>query len=144
MDATILDVNSFYNQFPRLKAKFSEDRIAYWHGQFQSLYEKKQWGQFWARGANLYAAHNLVIEDTINDSEDAFTIANGQATVVHKEVGPLYKTMSYSGKHTALVNQGQWGLTLYGQQFFQLIRMIGVGGRLIGPSSNKENQQILI
>lgn len=123
--ASVIELGDFRRQFPEFgEEEYTDERVLYWLGLFQDLYQnRKQFAQFYNRACYLWTAHNLVIAERLKEdnAETSFELANGQATVVHKEVGPLYKTMSYSGKLTAIPGQGQYGLTIYGQQFFDII-----------------------
>lgn len=76
--------------------------------------------------AELYVAHYITLEYQAQKAAAAGAAPGQQTGVVSgKSVGPI--SVSYDNMVTALENAGQWGLTIYGQRFWQLAEMAGAG-----------------
>lgn len=129
---TILSSQNFKTMFPVFD-KEDDIRISFWITLFENSYDKERFAQFWEQGCYLYVAHNLTLEiqanKAISDSngDGIAEISAGVVTSSYKSTGPLIKSKSYSNKGTALEGQGQWGATIYGQRFFQILKIVGMG-----------------
>lgn len=76
--------------------------------------------------AELFVAHYITLEYQAQKAAAAGAPPGQQTGVVSgKSVGPI--SVSYDNMVTALENAGQWGLTIYGQRFWQLAEMAGAG-----------------
>ena len=134
----ILDSQNFKKMFVEFK-DVEDSRVTYWINFFTSIYDYKRFAQFWERGCYLYVAHNLYIElrlrNSITTDEDGNVVVNDDASILasgnlisdYKSTGPLVRSKGYNNRSTAIEGQGQWGTSIYGQQFFQLLKMVGMG-----------------
>lgn len=82
-------------------------------------------------GAELYVAHNIAIQsrDMIAGSKGGgvgFASSTGVGAVSAKSVGD--GSVSYDVQATVNSSGGAWNLTTYGTRFFQLAKMVGMGG----------------
>lgn len=82
-------------------------------------------------GAEMFVAHNLVLERQAEAAASRRGIP-GQASgpISSKSVGPL--SISYDTGAAAELEAGHWNLTVYGQRFVRLARMVGAGGIQVG------------
>lgn len=90
----------------------------------------RRWGQFYAIGQELYAAHFLVLDAT--DVQAATRgVLPGQQTgpAVSKSVGGVSVTFAEYAtlEGGAQSNAGQWNLTVYGKRYLRMAKMAGMG-----------------
>ena len=94
------------------------------------------WNNMLDRGAQLFAAHYLVL-----DAQANATAANGGVPglevgpVSSKGVGPLSK--SYDTTVGVNPDAGHWAQTMYGRRFYQMQRMVGMSGATIVPDASQ-------
>ncbi len=127
-----LTVAEFRKQFPNFTAdEYKDDRIEFYIDMADTQLIPHRWGTMLLKAAGYYIAHYVAIEKYIEDAgpDGAFELARGPQTASTETVGPLTESGTYGGTGTyALPNQGQYGLTWYGQRFKQLQRIYGGGG----------------
>lgn len=145
----MLSPENFIEMFPFFK-EVDVNRISFWISIFEDTYSEDRFAQFWERACYLFVAHNLYLEmkaGAISVSEDgsatipstAQELAAGTISSTYKAVGPLIKSTSYNSRGaTALSGEGDYGLTIYGKQFWRIVNIIGIG-ILYAPGSAKDN-----
>lgn len=86
----------------------------------------RRWGIALDLGAQLYAAHNLVLERLANaEASNGAPPGTFTGPVSSKTVGEL--TISYDPGMGINKDDAQWGLTHYGTRFVKLARQFGAG-----------------
>ena len=89
-----------------------------------------KWSTVFGLGCELFAAHNLVLEQ----KDYAISLRGGvpginAGVVSSKGVGGA--SISYDTSSGVEANAGHWNLTIYGRRFMRLARMAGMGGAII-------------
>lgn len=90
-----------------------------------------RWGQLLDYGKQLFAAHNLALEDKANrEAALGGTPGVGFGVISSKSAGPV--SLSLDVTTAAEQGAGYWNLTVYGLRFFRLVRVVGMGGLQLG------------
>jgi len=128
-----MDAATFRTAFPAFadSAKFPDARVAFWLSVGGKRLSAERWGDLLDQGLCLFAAHNMTLEtaaaqDTAGTG--GMSAAAGPVVSESKAVGPLSKSKSYNSATTAWAAAGAWNSTIYGQQFYELMQLVGVGG----------------
>lgn len=123
-----MDVAQFRLDFPEFAddAVYTDHMVNFWAGIGVELIDLDRWGNLFTQGQSLFVAHNLVIQR--RNMSGAASGGSGMSfgVVSSKSVGSV--SVSYDNSLVVMPNAGQWALTVYGLQYLQLARMIGVGG----------------
>ena len=127
-----MDAAGFRAAFPAFsEALFPDARVAFWLLVGSKRISAERWDDLYDTGLCLFAAHNLTLERAAaldTNGTGGMSVAAGPVTSDSKSVGAISKSKSYSQATTARPNAGQWNATIYGQQFYDLLMLIGVGG----------------
>lgn len=130
-----MDVAAFREAFPQFTAELVPDaRIAFHLRVGDKLLSSARWGDLRDEGLGLYAAHQLTLE--LEAAKDAagtggISAAAGPVTSETKTVGGVSHSATRAGaaaQGAALANAGQYNSTVYGQQYWQLVQIVGAGG----------------
>lgn len=108
------------------KGNYTDGRVSFWLSFASKVMDVQRWGELLDHGAYLLVAHNLAIEAR-SSKDAAFGKAPGQATgiVTNKSVDKV--SIGYDASSVAEEGAGAYNLTVYGQQFIRLARLIGAG-----------------
>jgi len=127
-----MDIAGFRAAFPAFTEDLHPDvRVSFWLTVGSKRLSADRWDELLDQGLCLYVAHNLTLERAASlDTSGAggMSAASGVVTGESKTVGPLSKSKSFSQATTANPEGAQWNATIYGQQLFDLMRLVGVGG----------------
>lgn len=128
----------FKEMFPLFKS-VDDTRVIFWITLFASTYSEKAFAQLWEQGCYLYVAHNLFLElkterllnnNTENPTEAIVaggdSVSSGVLTSEYMATGPVIHSKSYTNKNTVLSGIGEWGQTVYGQRFYQILQIVGI------------------
>lgn len=97
--------------------------LNFWSSVAVELVDVSRWGNLYDQGISLFVAHNLAIQKKNMSGGIPGSVTGA---VSGKTVGRV--SVSYDNAVAAIKDGGQWNLTVYGMQYLQLARMIGVGG----------------
>jgi hypothetical protein len=127
-----MDIAQFRLDFPEFAdmSCFPNSMIALWSGIGEQLVDQNKWGDLWLRGVQLFTAHNIVIaNNNVKAADRGAQTGTGTAGVISsKSVGDV--SISYDNSaSTSSMNpeDGHWNTTMYGRQYVQLVRLIGMG-----------------
>lgn len=127
-----MNAAEFRAAFPAFTAELHPDaRVDFWLLVGSKRLDEDRWGDLYEQGLCLFAAHNLTLERAASldpTGTGGMSAAAGPVTSESKTVGPISKSKSYSQATTANPAAGQWNLTIYGQQLYELMQLVGVGG----------------
>lgn len=108
-------------------AKYPEPMVQFWLNLAVLSLPELRWGDWWAIGQELFAAHQLVVAaNNIKVAGRGNTPGVVSGPVASKSVDKV--SVSYDAGAVALTDGGFWNLTTYGIQFLQMARMVGAGG----------------
>ena len=92
-----------------------------------------RWDELLADGMALFTAHYLTLERAATKAGDGgMEAAAGPVVSVSKTVGGVSKSENRAGAAaTGYAEAGHWNDTVYGKQFYELMRLIGAGGTVV-------------
>lgn len=126
---------SFRGDFPVFAdaARYPEPSISFWLGLARKLLRADRWDDLIDIGAELFVAHNLVLERRAQDLAD-----NGG--VPGLTTGPINSqsvdkaSVGYDTGAGIELDAGHWNNTIYGTRFIHLARLVGAGPVQVGVS----------
>lgn len=130
MTVTVASLRSAMPEFSDA-AVYPDPQISFWLDLAPKVFDAGRWGELLDHGMSLFIAHNLVLQSRA--TKDAqFGKAPGQASgpVTSKSVDKV--SISYDVSSAAEEGAGSYNLTVYGQQYIRLARIIGAGPVQIG------------
>lgn len=136
----VLTVGQFRAAFPAFAdpARFTNEEVQWWINQACAppnstpAINKYRWGQFYELGLNLFVAHNLAVQDMMNQraglpgmggSSYISTPLTGSGVASSKSVDGV--SLSYDNQIGMEHDAGWWGSTTWGNQFLYYLRMAG-------------------
>lgn len=130
----LVTADEFISDFPEFtdKSKYPESALIYWLSVATILLNTCRWGNLVVVGAELFAAHHLVLEAQAND-----TVKRGgwpgisKGAVTAESAGQV--NVTYDAAVALEEGGGHWNLTVYGTRFYRLARMAGAGPIQVGP-----------
>lgn len=119
--------------------RFPTGQIQFWLTFAYGMLNPVRWGAQLDMAAQLYAAHNIVLErqalDQANVNNSLNSGAPGVASGPISAKGVDKNSVSYSVDTTATPGEGDLNYTIYGQRLARLIRIFGMGPVYVnGPS----------
>ncbi len=133
---TLEDFYTFYPQFQALDNL--PDNVVEMYIQFANqCVNIKRWGEeFWQLGMCLFVAHfcSIYLMGNVSHNADAQSVlAAGQirGLVNSKSVGDVSIGYDFSMATQNVSSWGQFNLTLYGNQFVSIAKLLGKGGMYI-------------
>jgi hypothetical protein len=133
-------IQTFRGAFPQ----FSEELFPAGRVEFYLLLARKQlnparWDDLLPEGLGLFIAHYLTLEAEARKTKDGTGgIAAAAGPIIAdsetKTVGGVSKSRSISRAGPAAQahpSAGQWNLTFYGRQYWDLVQIVGAGGTVV-------------
>ncbi len=129
-------VQEFRESFPQ----FTEDlfpaaRVEFYLRLAAKQLNPERWEDLLPEGTGLFVAHYLTLEREAQKDKTGtggIGAAAGPVTAESKSVGGVSKSVTRAGPTaTTNVAAGQWNLTIYGQQYWQLVQIVGAGGTVV-------------
>ncbi len=128
-----MDAATFRTAFPAFadSAKFPDARVAFWLSVGGKRLSAERWGDLLDQGLCLFAAHNMTLETAA---------AQDHRRDRRHERGGRSRGLGVQGRRAAVqIQELQLGdhplgrgrsleSTIYGQQFYELMQLVGVGG----------------
>lgn len=133
-----MDVAAFRESFPQFTVDLVPDTRVQFHLTVAGkLLPATRWDDLLDQGVSLYVAHQLTLELEALKTQDGtggIDAAAGAVTSETKTVGSMSHAVTRagaSGQGSALINAGQYNSTVYGQQLWQLMQIVGAGGMVV-------------
>ncbi len=127
-----MDVASFRAAYPAFTPEIaSEERVAFHLRVAGKRLPPDRWGDMLEDGMGLYVAHKLTLEARANKSTDgtgAMDAAAGLLANESKTVGSVSVSRGYASPAAANAKMGGFAATTYGQDFWELMMIVGAGG----------------
>ncbi len=122
-----MDIAQFRIDFPEFadNAVYTDGMISFWDGIAQKSVDVTRWGDLYTQGVSLFVAHNIALQARNVAGSGSGGAGFVAGAIASKSIGDV--SVSYDNAIAKLDNAGQWALTIYGQQYLQLARMIGAG-----------------
>jgi hypothetical protein len=126
----VVSVGGFRAAFPAFSDAdaYPDARVEFWLGLAQKMLSRARWGSVYCEGAYLYAAHGLTVERRASGGAggDGDAGSVGAVTSESQAIGGMSYSQSFDT--SAYAGGGQMASTVYGQQYLDLVRVIGAGG----------------
>lgn len=131
--AITVDHAVFRKDFPVFAdaARYPEPSVSFWLGLAGKLLPENRWCDVLNFGAELFVAHNLVLERRSQDAVDNGGVP-GMTTGPTSSQSAGSVSVSYDVNAGIIAGEGHWNLTTYGVRFIQLALMIGAGPIQVG------------
>lgn len=125
-----MDVATFRQQFPEFSdpTAYTGDSISLNLSLGALSLDADVWGDFRDRGLGLFVAHNLSL-DAQNAAQAAAGGTPGKVTGLQTSKSVDKVSASYDVGAVTYEGAAFWNLTSYGVRFYQLMRIVGAGGR---------------
>ncbi|MCL1939541.1 MAG: DUF4054 domain-containing protein [Desulfovibrionaceae bacterium] len=136
----MLSVEGFRESFPHFtEALFPDGRVRFYLKLAGKRMSAERWDDLFPEGMGLFVAHHLTLEAEVQKATDGSGGINAAAGAVvseseSKTVGGVSKSKSVTRAGSASSGDplaGQWNLTIYGQQYWQLVQLVGAGGAVV-------------
>ncbi|MDR1495644.1 MAG: DUF4054 domain-containing protein [Clostridiales Family XIII bacterium] len=120
------DIEGFRAAFPAFidTGVYSDARVQFWLNLALKLLNRARWGNLYDEGVYLFSAHGLTMEHrslTFGDAGGSGAVTSESQSIGNMSYSQSYDASAYSGG-------GQMSSTIYGQQYLDLVRIIGAGG----------------
>lgn len=126
---TAEEITTFRTNFPEFSDDdtYSDSMITFWSGIAESRLNEVRWGDLLTHGIDLMTAHYLTIARK-NAIAGQVGRVPGEASgvITNKSVGGV--NIGYDTSSVALENAGNFNLSTYGREFWQLAKIVGIGG----------------
>ena len=127
-----MDVAGFRQAFPSFTEALHPDARVAFHLRVAGLrLPPDRWGDFLEDGTGLYVAHHLTLEAKAAQAKDGTGGIDAAAGALASEsvsVGSVSKSKSYASAAPVNPDAAHWNATIYGQQFRDLVSVVGMGG----------------
>ncbi|MDR0653305.1 MAG: DUF4054 domain-containing protein [Synergistaceae bacterium] len=103
---------------------YPDARVQFWLNLAQKMLSGARWGSIYEEGVYLYAAHYLTVEGVAGSASGdggSGAVSSESQSIGDTSFSVTYDTSGYAGA-------GQMASTKYGQQYLDLVRIIGAGG----------------
>ena len=115
---------------------FPDAQIEFWNGVGIASLNEKRWGTLYSYGMELFVAHNIALSAINVRVANRGQIPIGAAGMVtNKNAGDV--SVGYDTNNVKIEGAGNYNMTVYGRQFFQMVRILGVGGLQIPQNSDR-------
>lgn len=124
-----MDIALFRAAFPEFsdEVKYPDPQLTFWSTAADALLNVERWGALLTQGRYLFVAHNIALAAVDVIAGDAGRTPGLTAGVItNKTVGGV--SISYDANSVMLEGAGNYNMTKYGREFWQLMNIVGMGG----------------
>lgn len=139
------DLNTFQTYFPEFSdnTKFPEIRVLFWISIALQQLSGTDWGLLYEQGVFLYVAHKLTLEYSNKlASASGGQLGDANGPINNRTIADV--SYSVDTAQTSYANAGYWNETLYGRNFWELVRMVGSAPIQLGYEDQGTTQLGLI
>lgn len=127
----MISESDFRQAFPVFADKdvYPTAQFNFWLNFSKKMLNECRWADLYDEGQMLFVAHYLVLyarEAEATSNGDSANAGQVQGVETSKSVDKV--SMSFDVSKITLDDAGHWNMTTYGIQFYQLLRMVGMGG----------------
>jgi hypothetical protein len=127
-DLIVFDIPTFRKAFTEFSdtSKYPDTMITFWSSFTTGMINPCAWGTMTLMGIQLYTAHELVLaSQNARAGQIGGTPGLQGGNTSSKSVGSV--SVSYDTQTTSETGAGYYNLTVYGKQFYRLVKMFGAG-----------------
>jgi len=128
---------TFRANFPEFvsAANYPTVQIDYWAAIAYKMINADRWGDLTDTGAELYVAHNIVLEARAVAEAGAGAIPGGTTgPIASKSVDRV--SIGYDVGSGTEEGGGHWNLTIYGTRYLRMAKMMGAGPVHVGTGNS--------
>lgn len=130
MTITVAQLRADYPEFSS-SATYPAPVIQFWLNFAYNFLNADRWGNSIDMGAELFAAHNIVLEQKAQASAQVGGVPGEQVgPIASKSVDKV--SVNYDVGSGIEPDAGHWNLTVYGTRFIRLSKMMGAGPLQVG------------
>lgn len=123
-----MDIPAFRAAFPEFTdtAVYPDAQITFWAALAEKQVLLSVWGTVYTQGVQLYVAHEITLAaQAVKAAASGGAPGTFGGVAASKAVGSV--SVSYDQATTTEKDAGYWNLTLYGRQFYRLMKIFGAG-----------------
>lgn len=124
----MFNTSTFRQHFPEFgdESKYPTPELEFEASIAEKLLNQCRWGNLYEQGIELYVAHAAAIDAKNKRAAAVGAIPGANGVQQSKAVGSV--STSYDTQVASEQGAGYYNLTVYGQKFWRLMRLIGAGG----------------
>lgn len=113
--------------------EFPDTQVDWWLINCDWRFNKDRWAELYELGLFLLVAHNLTLQKASSlTPTSGMDAAAGPISGTSRSAGGVSISTSRTGNSaTASSGAGQYNLTVYGQQYWDLARLVGAGAEVM-------------
>lgn len=129
-------INEFRDLFPQFRSSinYPDSIIQYRFNMADLVLNKSRFGDLFYYAVHLYIAHYLVLYDRDNKDHESGSVSGIISGTSIDKVSVTYDTTNILNPNARF-----WNYTRYGQELYQLMMLIGAGGKQILSRDNRGN-----
>jgi hypothetical protein len=138
--STITDPPTFRSHFPEFAdtTVYPDTQVQFYIDLNSAVLPAYRWGSMLQAGVELMTAHELALSQRALQAGASGGIPGGAGGLMtNKSVSKV--SVGYDVNITGIEGGGPWNYTIYGQRFYWLMRMVGIGGYEVLSDSAGDN-----
>jgi hypothetical protein len=126
--STISDPPTFRSHFPEFgdTTKYPDSQVQFYLDMSSAALDPLVWVTLIQPGVELMTAHMLALSAYAMQGSGNGVPGLAKGLMTNKSVSKV--SVGYDVNVTAMEGAGPWNYTMYGQRFYWLMRMVGIGG----------------
>jgi hypothetical protein len=127
-----MDITAFRAAFPEFASivKYPDAQITFWSTMGEALLNESRWGDLYDYGLQLLVAHNITLA-ALNAAAGTKGKTPGQQSGIVSSKGLGGVSVGYDTGSVSMQGAGDYNLTSYGRQYWQLMNVVGMGGSYV-------------
>jgi hypothetical protein len=141
--STVTDPPTFRSHFPEFSdtTTYPDSQVQFFIDLNTACLDPYRWGSLLQAGVELMTAHMLALSQRAMQGGGGAPGAAG-GLMTNKSVSKV--SVGYNVDVTAVEGGGPWNYTMYGQRFYWLMRIVGIGGyETLGAASGGMSGTVL-
>lgn len=132
------DEMDFFAMYPQFKDRVPSCVLIFYIKLALNTLSYSRWKDSWSMGLSLFIAHHITLYlmstaglDADSPIQRVISKSLAAGLTASKSAGSLSKSYDYGSINEDFTGLGTWKLTLYGQQFATMAKLMGKGGSYI-------------
>lgn len=124
-----MDITAFRTTFPEFadEAKYPDTMVTTWATIGETLLNTERWATLYTTGLQLYVAHQITLAyQDLSQANKGRSPGSTGGVIGNKGVGDV--SVSYDTHAITLESAGNFNMTRYGREFWNLMMIVGMGG----------------
>ena len=127
-----MDNTAFRTAFPEFadEGKYPDGMLDFWASIADTLMNETRWADLYIQGTYLFVAHSITLAAIdIANSEAGRAPGQVSGIITNKGVGDV--SVGFDTHSVAYEKAGNYNLTRYGRDFWNLANIVGMGGEQV-------------